>query len=1156
MRRLFAIFASSLLCVCIYAQNSDVYLNVQRFIEAGQFDAALSLLDQNVHIIESDSTNISNASCYMYYSLIYTAKKDYERAIPVLQKLVTIFEKNKQDILSLKNENLLQYYYALSCAYKEVGDSRYQSALEATKRLYEDAKMTNTDTYENILLDLISNGDNFLYGELHDFYIHREDFCSAAICSRLMGEMMSEFKTVEALDDAEKYYLQSKSEFQKDANCLNINENAKEYSILLNKITLLLIERNKYAASLNYAEEHSTITQTLYGEASVEHATSLYNKAVIYFNLGNIDESIRIAKESVALYKRTDCSECYNRAIKLLEDIKIIKNEDSPVSHKYKRQGKDGEIERAIILSTKGKYNDALRLLQKVCRNYNEELQNDSNGTYSYSYVQNLLGRLYLLKGDFNNAEESLLNAQRSTIKYVKEKRLYRDILTNLGWLNYNLRQYDQAFNFLNEAKLRYEQAADTSFDYAGCLVKQALVLIEQNQRLWAKLYAEVARDKILNMTGVRSESIADVLVSIAYIYRELGYYNDAVNLCQQVKNISEKANYKEGTHNALNCIGSVYLKLHEYDLAIDAFKEAISTKNTVDSQINLLLSYNYIDNVNNEDIKSVALSIALDMQKDITHAFSYMSAEQREQYWQQYSSYINLLNGVLTQNKLDESASVLYNNALFSKGLLLRVSSSLTDAVLQSNDSASIALYNELTDLQAQSGNKHLEDSERQRIEEIDKFLTKKFLKVTDLEGRVCTNWKEVQKKMATNDVAIEFIESPSVNDDMSTSDKTLYALVLRKKDKNPNLVKLCNESELKELTERRFKLDKHINQLYSCGNPRMYKGERMYHAIWEPLEPFLKENDNIYYSPIGILHSISFQAISHDSIFISDKYNIHLVSSTSAIHAARIKKNMLKDAVIYGGIQYDVDSISLINASAMYNNNNVGSLWRQEDALATRSGWNFLNGTVKESADIRDILEKNKYKVNFYTGIEANEESFKSIDGAQHDIIHIATHGFFLSDNREIQENKFLLAHNFHDNPNPLLKSGLLFSGANRTWLSSNIIEGIEDGILSAQEISDINLSGVSTVVLSACETGLGEVQSSEGVFGLQRAFKLAGVQTIIMSLWKVPDGVTSEIMIDFYKRWMNGEEIHKAFIEAKRSIKQKYPQPYNWAGFVMLD
>ena len=144
------------------------------------------------------------------------------------------------------------------------------------------------------------------------------------------------------------------------------------------------------------------------------------------------------------------------------------------------------------------------------------------------------------------------------------------------------------------------------------------------------------------------------------------------------------------------------------------------------------------------------------------------------------------------------------------------------------------------------------------------------------------------------------------------------------------------------------------------------------------------------------------------------------------------------------------------------------------------------------------------------------------------------------------------------FRHSPNPLLRSGLVFAGGNRAWMGEEPVVGIEDGILTAQEISEMYLPKTDLVVLSACETGLGDVNGGEGVFGLQRAFKLAGAKTIMMSLWEVPDDKTSELMQLFYNKWLTGTNKRAAFREAQKELRIKYPKitPKEWAGFVMVD
>jgi CHAT domain-containing protein len=134
-------------------------------------------------------------------------------------------------------------------------------------------------------------------------------------------------------------------------------------------------------------------------------------------------------------------------------------------------------------------------------------------------------------------------------------------------------------------------------------------------------------------------------------------------------------------------------------------------------------------------------------------------------------------------------------------------------------------------------------------------------------------------------------------------------------------------------------------------------------------------------------------------------------------------------------------------------------------------------------------------------------------------------------------------------------LFRTGLMFAGANATWKKGYTESGKEDGILTGYEVSNLDLKSADLVVLSACETGLGDIKGSEGVYGLQRAFKIAGAKKLIMSLWQVPDKETAELMQIFYKNLFAGVESREAFKIAQKEMRAKYPA-FFWAAFVMVE
>jgi len=280
-----------------------------------------------------------------------------------------------------------------------------------------------------------------------------------------------------------------------------------------------------------------------------------------------------------------------------------------------------------------------------------------------------------------------------------------------------------------------------------------------------------------------------------------------------------------------------------------------------------------------------------------------------------------------------------------------------------------------------------------------------------------------------------------------------------------------------------------------------------------------------------------------------LGDKFKICIVSSTGVITKEPAEEVKIIKPLLYGGINYNYGLSS--NAKA--------------------TGWNYLEGTMLETEIINNIFIKKKLSPVFITGDSATEWSFKNM-AQESTFLHISTHGFFYpkpakrtlipdtTKNHEEDiiafrggriENRFIY---FRDNPNPMMRSGLVFAGANQIW-QSNYKVSDNDGILTANEVVLLDLHNTHLVVLSACETGLGDIKGSEGVYGLQRAFKMAGVKYIIMSLWQVPDKETVEFMELFYKKLLKTKDVRRSFNETQKEMRKKY-DPYFWAAFVLVE
>jgi CHAT domain-containing protein len=327
----------------------------------------------------------------------------------------------------------------------------------------------------------------------------------------------------------------------------------------------------------------------------------------------------------------------------------------------------------------------------------------------------------------------------------------------------------------------------------------------------------------------------------------------------------------------------------------------------------------------------------------------------------------------------------------------------------------------------------------------------------------------------------------------------------------------------------------------------------------LWKNILPYLKGINTIYFSATDLLHTIPIEHLPYQGKIMSDLFNMIRLSSTREILFLD-SESYPYSASLYGGIHFDVDTTKMIKESLVYRSINNDNEWHRDTLY--RGEVYFLPGTKKEVEDINQILQKNNLKSTLYMYTSANEESFKALTGRNENIIHLSTHGFLWTDEAAHNQNYFNQYKFFKRNFSvaPLSRCGLLLAGANiaLTGHSHDLPKNIQDGILTAQEISLLNLSNCNLVVLSACETARGDI-TSDGVYGLQRAFKIAGVQTILMSLWKIDDTATQILITEFYKNWIEKKLSKREALKNAQDVlrsNEKYKDPKYWAGFIMLD
>lgn len=539
-----------------------------------------------------------------------------------------------------------------------------------------------------------------------------------------------------------------------------------------------------------------------------------------------------------------------------------------------------------------------------------------------------------------------------------------------------------------------------------------------------------------------------------------------------------------------------------------------------------------------------------------IDNSFKYRFSEEKKQFIDHnvvpfFELYQSL--AYRTQYKFNSLTNISADNSLNLKGLLLNSSRDILMGLSQLDDpkiDVKIANYRKeksfITLQKALPITERSSDLETrtERLGELEAELATLYTTNLNEDGTITRKWTDV--KFTSDAIAIEFSRFNFYNP--NKTDSILYVAYLYKRSwKTAKAIPLFEEKELQNL----LNVDS-PNRLYvSRGSQGSFttsvnNANKLYELIWKPLESHLQEIKTVYFSPDGLLHKVAFSTLSYNKgQSLSEQFQLVQLGTTGSIDKEKKEPNK-QSVVLFGGIDYEHTSVTIENSGPLVSSE-ISLI--ETGSRGKASGWNYLEGTLQEVNGIGKLLPS----AEIVSGSEATEDYFKSLSGKSPSVLHIATHGFFFED-AVSNENENLVYKISND---PLLRSGLLLSDANATWKNGKKSVAGEDGILTALEISNLDLSHTDMVVLSACDTGLGEIQGSEGVFGLQRAFKLAGVDIIIMSLWQVPDKETAEFMELLYSTWHSGIPIREAFRQTQLTMQQRYmEEPLKWAAFVLIE
>lgn len=856
----------------------------------------------------------------------------------------------------------------------------------------------------------------------------------------------------------------------------------------------------------------------------------------------------------------------------------------------------------------KGDYTNAERYYLRASQIYKISLgENHPN----YATSLDNLGNLYREIGNYEKAEQCYLQSLTILKTALGERHPdYASTLNNLGNLYRIIGEYARAEQcYLQSSDIIKTVSGENHPDYASSLNNLGNLYRNIGDYSKAEQCYLQSLDIIKLRLGENHPAYASSLNNLGLLYNNLGDYTKAEQYYLQASDACKNAIGENHPNYAtsLNNLGNLYRNIGEYSKAEQCYEQALKIlKNTVGEHhpdyaflLNDFGTLYY--NVGNYSKAELYLLGAQETSKScFLQSLDYMSEQQRNSYWSTIRNRYESTYPKFTYRFSSSKPSVntfAYNNELFTKGLLLNSSNAIRLSIAESGDATLIRQWEDLTTvkqqimaLQGKNPQSPYIAKLQEEAETLEKDITRSSASYRENLRQWNITWDSVRAALKPNQVAIEYMRTPL------NEDSTMYcALLLRDTSSCPIMIPLFEEKEVTNRLHLSTSEAQEIHATYAYHR----QGRALLHHVWGKVLPYLHTEDTIFFAPTGVLHQLAIENLPfNENSSIGEHYNIVRLSSTRELALSR-QAIPVQTATLYGDIYYQpMDSSDMVTNARKFRGIGEDAYHFANDTTRRSYAAN-LPGSKVEIESIRPILADRHIAVSVYSQDTACEESFKALSGTPQNILLLSTHGFFWTEGLAKQERYF---SQYASMPNeeksvfsidPLSRCGLLFSGANTALSGHNerLPKGVDDGILTAKEISVLDFRKTDIVVLSACETGLGDI-SGEGVFGLQRAFKMAGVQTLLMTLWKVNDRATQLFMTAFFRHYSRGENKRDAFCHAQQEVRNytetdevkdgdrglqqqnlqnrkkpsgrtaavvkehPYASPYYWAGFILLD
>lgn len=784
-----------------------------------------------------------------------------------------------------------------------------------------------------------------------------------------------------------------------------------------------------------------------------------------------------------------------------------------------------------LLYATMGRYNSAEYYTSEAL-----SIREQTLGTNSKAYASSLnnMAVLYQETARYNESEKSFDEALKIVQDQLgAESEEYAIVQNNQAILYAHIGRMDQAVAKLNSAIAILDKLnKKNTRDQIG--FQSNLALLYQETGKFAE--AETIYLKLEKTLGSKDPFYAGVLNNLALLYIQMGQMDKVENYLKRSAEVYKTrfGNQNPNYAKVLNDLGNFYRIQGRFAEAEQNLSESLTIRGTaldtnhpdyVKSQEDLAILYWKKGDLAKADVNyKIAMDKSLDF---INRYFPPMSEAEKTKYWDILQPRFQRFYNYCLEASATNSAIVqtMYDYQMATKGLLLNSTNKIKKAIFASGNNELIKDYIAWLDKKetlARYYSLSKEDLTNQKIDlpalekeanDMERSLSQRSADFSQGYTTDKLSFTKVAAALGDLEAAIEFIRIRSYDKDF-TSDSKYAALILTKGAITPKLIVLDNGNQL----ETRYA------KFYRNSIQQKSADAYSYDQFWARIDPALTGKKTLYISADGVYNQISLSTLKKTSgEYLLNRYDMILVGNSKDVIALKSQKPLVakKNAFLLGFPDYGGDAVAA------------------------------LPGTKVEVESIAKILKAGGYQTTPYLQKSATEAVIKSLKGPA--IVHIATHGYFQPD----VEQSSVGVHQENAKNNPLLRSGLLLAGASPTIKGEVIpnLDSNDNGVLTAYEAMNLSLDGTDLIILSACETGLGDVRAGEGVYGLQRAFLVAGAKAMVMSLWKVDDAATQALMTNFYTNLAKGGSKAKAFKQAQMQLMAKYKEPYYWGAFVMM-